>query len=292
MNILNNYNAWIFVKNRSTFYKSVIVLVATLSLIIVLPLFIKVSIDMIALTGAMVLLLITIQRDYKELWGKLKVNSVLYLFCILFISEALIFTGLLHGLALNFQILFSENILLMSIATLWLSSLMSAAINNAPVANILIRVIRNFTIDSNITTLYSAVSMGTLLGENLGPMGDNLNLINNTRDYGYDLEYTDFLRISFVITLIHLVAATIFFFMKSHILLMILGFFILTIISLLINKARELPTILSNLKEELINQIRLLFKLLQTPKELIPYYKKYILISILRIRNLLARESN
>lgn len=292
MNIINNYNAWIFVKSKRTFYKSVIILLGTLSLIIILPLFIDIYIDVIALTGATVLLLITIKRDYKDLWGKLNVNSVLYLFCILFISEALIFTGLLHGMAIGFQTLFADNILLMSIATLWLSSLMSAAVNNAPVSNILIQVLKNFTITSNITVLYSAVSMGTLLGENFSPMGDNLNLINNTRDYGYELEYTDFLRNSFIITLIQLVAATIFFFMKVHLILFVLGFVILALMTLLINKSRDLPRILNNLGNETTKQLNLLVSLLKNPKKISPYYKKYLQISIFYIRNKLVKKKS
>ena len=290
MNILNNYNAWIFVKNKGTFYKSVIILIGTLSLIIVLPLLFNINIDIIALTGAMILLLMTLKRDYKDLWGKLNVNSVLYLFCILFISEALIFTGFLHGIAINFQAAFSENILLMSITTLWFSSLLSTVINNAAVSNILITVIGNFTITSNITTLYSAVSMGTVLGENLSPMGDNLNLINNTRDYGYNLEYRDFLKISFTITIIQLLAATIFFFMKIHTLLMILGFIVLTFITFLIYKVRELPTILTNVSNEFNKQIHFLFKILNSPKKIPNYYKIYLMRSIFYIRNSLFEK--
>ncbi|TFF99759.1 MAG: hypothetical protein EU541_04125 [Promethearchaeota archaeon] len=292
MNIIRNYNAWIFVKNRRTFYKSLIILITTLSLIIILPLILDISIDIIALTGAMTLLLITINRDYKDLWSKLNVNSVLYLFCILFISEALIFSGLLHGLAAGFQSIFAGNFLLMSIATLWLSSMLSTVVNNAPVSNILISVIKNFSITPNVKTLYSAVSIGTLLGENFSPMGDNLNLITITRDYGYSLDYSDFLRISFIITLIQLFASTIFFFMKIHIILMAFGFIILILITLLIHKSRDLPRILANIEKEIRNQRQIIFKLMENPKKIANYYKNYFLKGSIYLRNSLMKKES
>jgi Na+/H+ antiporter NhaD/arsenite permease-like protein len=240
MNILENYDAWIFVKDKRTFYTTSFILIATLGSIIIFPIFFNVYIEIFALIGGFLTIITTKNGRSKETLKNINISSVFYLTFILFISEALVFTGVLNFIIDGLKVISFGNSFLLTIYILWISSIMSSALNNAPVTNIWIPLVKQLSTPSTMKDLFSAVSIGAVLGENLGPMGDNLTLITNTRQYGYQLTYVQFVKIGFIATFIQLICATIFIIIKTNIIFMFIGVIILILLVIVLYKLHDI----------------------------------------------------
>ncbi|MHA1490354.1 MAG: SLC13 family permease [Promethearchaeota archaeon] len=207
VDILLNYDAWMFVVDKKKFYKSLLMLIITLFLVIFLPIFTSIYIDIIALSGGVLTIIIVMNKEFEKIWKKLDLELIFYLFCILFISEALEYTGLLDSVAEMLNMATGGDLLVAGILLLWMSGLLSSAINNAPITKILIPVVNGMSTAKNQNILFSSISLGTILGENLSTMGDNLVIITMTREHGYELEFSTFMRLGIIITLIQLISS-------------------------------------------------------------------------------------
>ena len=111
-----------------------------------------------------------------------------------------------------------------------MSGLLSSVIHNAPITKILIPVVNGMSTAENKNILFSSVSLGTVLGENLSTMGDNLVIITMVREHGYELEFSTFMRLGIIITLIQLISSTIFIIMKINYDFIIIGIILLILI--------------------------------------------------------------
>ncbi len=216
--ILIQYDAWTFVQNRVNFYKSLVVLIVSLVMIIALPIIFTIDIDIIALSGAAFVMVVLVnKKQFVEFWKSLDIELIFYLMCILFISEALEYTGVLKFLSDFINGVSGGNFLISLILILWLSAIISSFVHNAAVTKVLIPVVEDLTTLENQRDGFSALSIGTILGENLSIMGDNLVIITMTNNYGFKLKFSTFLKLGISITLLQLIAATFFLMMKINI---------------------------------------------------------------------------
>ena len=74
---------------------------------------------------------------------------------------------------------------------------------------------------------FSALTIGTVLGENLSVMGDNLVLILMVRSKGYKLTFSTFMKLGIITTMLELIASSFFLVMKVSIQFLFIGIIIL-----------------------------------------------------------------
>ena len=227
---LLEYDPWIFVENKNNFYMSSIMLLTTIMSVILIPLFMNITIDIISLTGGIITIVLVAKRDFESVWKELDLELIFYLFCILFISEAIEFTGILNFAAIGIENVTGGNSLNIVLVILWVSALMSSVVHNAPITKIFIPIVNHLSTPLNQKTFFSATSIGTVLGENLSTMGDNLTLIVMVRSYGYELKFSTFMKISIIITIIQLITSSIFLIMKVSIQFLFIGIVLLIVI--------------------------------------------------------------
>ncbi|MHA1798095.1 MAG: SLC13 family permease, partial [Candidatus Helarchaeota archaeon] len=232
--VLLGYDAWLFVENKRNFFISLILLITTIISVIFLPLISKISIDLIALSGGVILIILTMRKDFHDLWKELDLELIFYLFCILFISEAIEYSGVLNFVSGGLESVTGGNELTLSLLLLWISGILSSGIHNAPITKIFIPIVTNLSTLGNERIFFSAVSIGTVLGENLSVMGDNLVLILMVRDYGYELKFSTFMRLGIIVTIIQLISSSIFLIMKILIQFIIFGIIILVFIGIIV----------------------------------------------------------
>lgn len=251
--LLLDYDAWMFVKSKKNFYKSLIMFILTITAVIIVPLISTISIDIIALIGGILTILLVLNDKFERLWKELDLELIFYLFCILFISEAIAFTDVLTFVSSGLNYITGGDLISTSLLLLWISGILSSIMDNAPITKIFLPIVNNMSTLGNQRILFSAVSVGTVLGENLSIMGDNLVLILMVREYGYQLSFSTFMKLGIVITVIQLIASSIFLIMKISNQFFFTGLLLLILILLIVS---FYPKILKILKKSL----KLMFK--------------------------------
>jgi len=224
---LLDYDPWMFVESKSNFYKSFGMLTITIISVIIFPLFGSIDIDMISLTGGIITILLVLNKDFESVWRDLDIELIFYLFCILFVSEAIEFTGILNFIAYGINYVTAGNTVGTTLILLWMSGILSSVIHNAPITKIFIPIVNDISTLGTQRIFFSAVSIGTTLGENLSTMGDNLVIILMVRSYGYELKFSTFMKLGGIITLIHLISSSIYLVIKIYVPFYFIGITIL-----------------------------------------------------------------
>jgi Na+/H+ antiporter NhaD/arsenite permease-like protein len=234
--ILKEYDAWYFVKNKKSFFISLIVLLSTIISFIAIPLFLSLDIDLIAITGGIILIFL-LRTDIKTLIKAIDFELLLYLISIFFIIDAFESTGLLlylSGFLLNIT---QGNVIFSTLVAIWFSSYLSANIDNAPITKILIPVFNEMTnsfIPADKNTVFAGLAYGVNLGDNITPMGDNVLVIKIVENYGRKITSKEFLKVGFVSSNIQLIAITFYILMRFNFQFLIFGIIALLSIFLII----------------------------------------------------------
>jgi len=224
---LLEYDPWMFVESKSKFYKSSVMLIITIISVIIIPTFSQISIDILSLTGGIITILLVLNKEFESVWKDLDLELIFYLFCILYVSEAIQFTGILNFVAYGINYITAGNTVSTTLVLLWMSGLLSSVIHNAPITKIFIPIVNDISTSANQRSLFSAVSIGATLGENLSTMGDNLVLILMVRSYGYELNFSTFMKLGITITLIDLISSSVYLVMKVLVQFFLIGIIIL-----------------------------------------------------------------
>jgi len=224
---LLEYDPWMFVESKSKFYKSSVLLIITIISVIIIPTFSQISIDILSLTGGIITILLVLNKEFESVWKDLDLELIFYLFCILYVSEAIQFTGILNFVAYGINYITAGNTVSTTLVLLWMSGLLSSVIHNAPITKIFIPIVNDISTSANQRSLFSAVSIGATLGENLSTMGDNLVLILMVRSHGYELNFSTFMKLGITITLIDLISSSVYLVMKVLVQFFLIGIIIL-----------------------------------------------------------------
>ncbi|MFX0103231.1 MAG: SLC13 family permease [Candidatus Hodarchaeota archaeon] len=210
--VLQEFNMWNYVQSKPLFYKSVVTLISVLTLLVVVPASI-IPPDAIALSGAMILLVISKMKKPEEIISKINLELFLYLLGIFVISGGMEHVKIIELIGQGLGALSGGDVYLTLITILWFSGFLSATIDNIPITKVLIPVVNvinqgfNFT-DSRFS--YYCLAIGANWGDNLTPMGDNILVMNIAEQNNRPLRFKDFLILGFVTTSIQLFAVTIY----------------------------------------------------------------------------------
>ena len=246
---LMDYDPWMFVASKSNFYKSFTMLIVTILSVIILPLFTSIEIDILFLSGGIITTLLIFNKKFESLWKELDLELIFYLFCILFVSEAIEYTGILNFVAFGINDLTDAA----TLAHLLKYGLLSSIVHNAPITKIFIPVVNDISTTGTQHTLFSAVSIGATLGENLSVMGDNLVLILMVRDYGYELSFSTFMKLGVIISLIQLLSSSVYLVMRTSIQALLMGVIILAGIVIIIYFYPKIITFIRNMKKKSVS---------------------------------------
>ncbi|MBD3228408.1 MAG: hypothetical protein GF329_09485 [Candidatus Lokiarchaeota archaeon] len=212
LHVLRDYDPWTFVKNRKSFYQSITVLIISLSLFIVLPIFTEITIGFIAITGGVILLLINVKDNLSSVMRKLDFELIFYLIGVFFVVDALQFVGALDWLIIMLERITQGNIILSSILVLWMSAGMSSLMNNAPATKIMIPAIDGlseaFSINPNHA--FRSLAYGANLGDNMTPWGDNLVAMKISSDYKNQVNFWKFFKIGLLASFIQLISTNLY----------------------------------------------------------------------------------
>lgn len=212
INILKELSPSIMITNKSLLMKSSLILGIVFILFISIP-STMLSPDVIALSGAMILLIIS-WEDVDRIISEIDMGLLLYLMGIFVIAGSIEYTNILQNLGGLLGRLSGDNILIAILAILWISGILSATIDNIPITKVLIPAISSITIGypENYRKLaYYSLAIGANWGDNFTPMGDNILVMNIASKNKRPIRIKEFWRIGFITTFYQLCMITIFY---------------------------------------------------------------------------------
>ena len=218
--ILKEFNPWNFVQDKTLLIKSSFILIIVIVGFVFIPTSV-ISNDIIALIGAMILVLIS-RLNIDKIVQELEMDIFLYLLGVFVIAGSLEYTGVLETFGLFLAKISGGNYFVAILLILWSSAFLSATIDNIPITKVLIPSIG--AINASFPTVnqdmaYYSLSIGANWGDNLTPMGDNILVMNIAEKNKRPIRMREFWRIGFITTLIQLIFATVYFTLLTNVLI-------------------------------------------------------------------------
>jgi len=214
--VLMEFNPWNYVPDRNLFYKSSIVFISVIVGFILIPQEL-VTPDIIALTGGIILALITRLKG-SDIVQKLDLELILYLLGIFLITGAMEHVNVIEAIGQGFSGIAGANPFTIILTTLWISALLSGAVDNIPITNVLVPVVAvmvHYDGSANpsplVKSTYYSLAFGASLGDNLTPLGDTIMTRTVSEQQGVSFSNVQYIRLSFGVAIMHLTALSIYF---------------------------------------------------------------------------------
>jgi Na+/H+ antiporter NhaD/arsenite permease-like protein len=165
----------------------------------------------IALTGATVLMLWG-RRDPHHVLREIEWTT-LFFFVGLFITvEAVVEVGIIGAIARGAIALTGGNLTLTSMLLLWFSAIMSGIVDNIPYTATMIPVVESLGQSMSAEPLWWSLALGADLGGNATLVGASANVVvaSLAERSGYPIGFRTFLRYGIITTLMSLVLASLY----------------------------------------------------------------------------------
>lgn len=167
----------------------------------------------IAIVGAVLLLLIS-GLGPEEVLKEVEWKTIFFFVGLFMMVGGIKETGIIKMLAEGVLDLTKGDLVLTTLAILWVSAIASAFIDNIPFVATMIPMIKDMGVISgmNIDPLWWALSLGACLGGNGTIIGASANVIavGISEENGYKITFKDFFKIAFPIMLLTIVVCTIY----------------------------------------------------------------------------------
>ncbi|MCX7747451.1 MAG: ArsB/NhaD family transporter [Clostridia bacterium] len=203
-----------FLKDKTLMIKSI----AVLGVVIILFLFHSVlhyESATVAMSGAIFLLLISGLKP-ETILHEVEWKTIFFFAGLFMLVGGLKETGVIKQLAEGVLDLTNQDIVLTTLAILWVSAIASAFIDNIPFVTTMIPLIMHLgTIsDMNIQPLWWALSLGACLGGNGTIIGASANVIavGIAEEHGYKITFGKFFKAAFPLMLLTIVIASVYMF--------------------------------------------------------------------------------
>ena len=174
--------------------------------------FLNYSTALIAISGAVLLLLIS-GESIDEAFQSIEWPTIFFFGALFILVGSLEEVGLIGQLAQYIMSLVNNNLLLTGILIIWFSAIISAFLDNIPFVATLIPLIKAMG-DSgmNIAPLWWAVSLGACLGGNGTLIGASANVVvaGLAGKYGYKLSFMRYLKTGFPLMIMSIILSTIY----------------------------------------------------------------------------------
>lgn len=200
------------IENKSLMYKGVGVFAVVLTGFM-LHSVIKIDLALIAISGALILMLLT-KKDFESMSSSLDWDTMFFyggLFTIAFSLEEI---GVTQMIANIFNPLLATPAILM-IVIMWVSAFIIPFLSAVPGTLILAPVIKLLIVHGAPYELWYAYAIGANLGTNLTPLGAVQNIVGVSlleKNYNKTITFADYMKKSFLPVLIPLILGTVYIF--------------------------------------------------------------------------------
>ncbi len=212
MDILLEYNPWIFVPDRNLMLKSVGIIVGVMVGFAVVPTEVL-SPDMIAFFGAVILFIIA-KLNVEEIFKKIDFKLLLYLMGIFVITGAMERVGIIQLLANSILSLNLTDGFATFTFLLWVSGYLSGPVDNIAIMRVMVPIADQVTAGFSLADRHQAfygVTFGINLGDNLTPLGDSMLGIQIAEQNKFPLSMKQFFIFGFVSTNMQFITITIIY---------------------------------------------------------------------------------
>jgi Na+/H+ antiporter NhaD/arsenite permease-like protein len=223
VNQLMNINETEYIKDAVLLKKSVSVLALTI-LGFILHSVIAVDAAVIAITGAVILMLIGVQEhEIEEVFASVEWITIFFFAGLFTLVGGLVDIGLIKSLAKKALEVTGGDISVAAYFILWVSGIASATIDNIPFVATMIPLIKDMAAgmglspdSAQIEVLWWALSLGACLGGNGTLIGASANVIvaGIASREGHGFSYMDFLKIGAPLTFIALLLSHAYLFVR------------------------------------------------------------------------------
>jgi Na+/H+ antiporter NhaD/arsenite permease-like protein len=223
VNQLMNINETEYIKDAVLLKKSVSVLASTI-LGFILHSVIAVDAAVIAITGAVILMLIGVQEhEIEEVFASVEWVTIFFFAGLFTLVGGLVDIGLIKSLAKKALEVTGGDISVAAYFILWVSGIASATIDNIPFVATMIPLIKDMAAgmglspdSAQIEVLWWALSLGACLGGNGTLIGASANVIvaGIASREGHGFSYMDFLKIGAPLTFIALLLSHAYLFVR------------------------------------------------------------------------------
>ena len=164
----------------------------------------------IAMIGAVVFLLVS-KSSFEDVVYDVEWRSILFFIGLFIMVGGLVQTGVITMLAKLIIDFGKGSPILLMIAMLWISAIVSSFLDNIPfVATLipLVLVMKNSGID--VTPLWWAISLGACLGGNGSLIGASANVVLSgiSEKHGYKLTFMSYIKVGFPLMILSIIIAT------------------------------------------------------------------------------------
>ncbi|BDG37282.1 ArsB/NhaD family transporter [Saccharococcus caldoxylosilyticus] len=220
---LMNVNDADYIKDAKLLKKSVSILALTI-LGFILHSVIHVDAAVIAMTGAVILMLIAVpEHEIEDVFASVEWVTIFFFAGLFILVGGLVDIGLIKSLAEKVLEITGGDISVAAYFILWLSGIASATIDNIPFVATMIPLIKDMAVGmglspdaAQIEVLWWALSLGACLGGNGTLIGASANVIvaGIASREGHGFSYMDFLKIGAPLTLIALLLSHSYLFVR------------------------------------------------------------------------------
>jgi Na+/H+ antiporter NhaD and related arsenite permeases len=167
----------------------------------------------IAISGAVVLLVISGLRPEK-IFKEVEWKTIFFFVGLFMLVGGIKEAGLIELLARGVLDLTQGNLILTTMAILWVSAIASAFVDNIPFVATMIPMIKDLGALSgmNLTPVWWALSLGACLGGNGTIIGASANVIATgmAEDYGHKITFARYFKLAFPIMILTVAICTVY----------------------------------------------------------------------------------
>ena len=208
---LMEINAARYIRNRKRMWQMLYILFGMV-FFFALSSYVKISPAFIALSGATLALVITMEEP-KEAFKSVEWPTLVFFIGLFSLVGGLEEVGVLREFA-NWIAGLSENVIAIAILILWMSGLSSSFVDNIPIAAAMIPVVASLSSHYHTGILWWALAMGVGMGGNITPIGSSASVITLTlsKRYGHEIHNKDWLLYGTLTGIASMAVCTLFLF--------------------------------------------------------------------------------
>lgn len=174
-----------------------------------------------ALTGASILMAITIARDetlLTKVFSKVEWLAIFFFAGLFILVGALVETGVIKLFAAEAMKVTQGNLTLTTMLILWMSAIASAFIDNIPFVATMIPMIKEMSNIglTNLEPLWWALSLGACLGGNGTLIGASANVVvaSMAAQRGHQLSFVKYMMICFPLMIVSIILSSIYLYWR------------------------------------------------------------------------------
>ncbi len=173
----------------------------------------------IALTGAVILIVISGHKEVEELFAELEWTTIFFFLGLFMVVGALVEVGVMSSVSTWLIGITNGHLRLTQFVILWVSGILSAVVDNIPFVATMIPLIQDMGAQLGadaIKPLWWALSLGACLGGNGTLIGASANVVSAglSAKSGHPISFWDFTKYGAIFTLMTLVVSSLYMFVR------------------------------------------------------------------------------